>query len=345
MTVTRHPTGQDLMCLVCLKPAQDIDHVVNRGSGGSKERDVPENKVPLCRECHELKTQGYINTEIKWAADGRVYRWQRRLFKDNEGSLPWIVVPVEVSQRYKCLVLSEASNGQESPRPAASSEEGSGDAEGVAGTQQASKAAEEEAPVMSDDALCPHVGPVLSTKEESDEKARDTGRGPDIDSREHLRGVRGSQLTHEQRVAVAKAIKDTEWNRQWFAGDTGNLWIEQLGESAEQYLYDFGYVHESLANILRVCAAIKPAFRYGTLRFSHHVVVYDQPPEVRMDWLAECELNGWSVAEFRRQVKGSKPRVKRYSVEELREKRQEWWPSLGRVTNTLIAFLDWLEGA
>ncbi len=109
MTVTRHPTGQDLMCLVCLKPAQDIDHVVNRGSGGSKERDVPENKVPLCRECHELKTQGYINTEIKWAADGRVYRWQRRLFKDNEGSLPWIVVPVEVSQRYKCLVLSAAA--------------------------------------------------------------------------------------------------------------------------------------------------------------------------------------------------------------------------------------------
>ena len=64
MSLTRHPTGQDLMCLVCLKPAQDIDHVVNRGMGGSKERDVPENKVPLCRECHDLKTEGRIKTRV-----------------------------------------------------------------------------------------------------------------------------------------------------------------------------------------------------------------------------------------------------------------------------------------
>ena len=175
-----------------------------------------------------------------------------------------------------------------------------------------------------------------STKEESDgERAapKDSPSDPKVDSAAGVpvgldsgdgdRPVDGdsrnpSNLTHEQRVAIAQAIKDTEWNRQWFAGDTGNLWIEQLGESAEQYLSDFGYQPESLANILRVCAAIKPPYRNGNLRFSHHVVVYDQPPEVRMDWLAECEANEWSVAEFRRQVKGTKPRVKRWSLEELR---------------------------
>ena len=51
MTVTHTPTGADLACLICHSPNDiDLDHVVNRGMGGSKERDVPENKVPLCRE-------------------------------------------------------------------------------------------------------------------------------------------------------------------------------------------------------------------------------------------------------------------------------------------------------
>ena len=35
--------------------------------------------------------------------------------------------------------------------------------------------------------------------------------------------------------------------------------------------------------------------------------------------LAECEEEQWSVAEFRRQVKGTKPRVKRWAVTEMRE--------------------------
>ena len=133
-----------------------------------------------------------------------------------------------------------------------------------------------------------------------------------------------STLTHEQRVAIAQAIKDTEWNRQWFAGDTGNLWIEELGESAEQYLSDFGYVHESLANILRVCAAIPPPYRNGNLRFSHHVVVAGENLEDVEMWLDKCAEEQWSVAEFRRQVKGTKPRVKRWSAAEIAQERQAW---------------------
>ena len=108
MTVTRAPTGQDLICLVCHKPAQDIDHVVNRGMGGSKERDVPENKVPLCRECHELKTVGHIETEVgTHPEEGLSYRWRKK------GADIWIGARVEVSQRYKCLVpvLSAAAEG------------------------------------------------------------------------------------------------------------------------------------------------------------------------------------------------------------------------------------------
>lgn len=149
-------------------------------------------------------------------------------------------------------------------------------------------------------------------------------------------------LTHEQRVAIVQQIKDAEWNRQWIAGDTGNAWITELGEEAEQYLSDFGYVHESLANILRVCAAIPPPYRNVNLRFSHHVVVYQENREDMEMWLDRCEEEQWSVAEFRRQVKGTKPRVKRWNLEELRGKAKEWegqWEDGGGDT---LDFLDWL---
>ena len=113
MTITHSPTGHDLACIVCGKPGPglDIDHVVNRGSGGSKERDVPENKVPLCRPCHLAKTVGTIKTRVEkvpalpvqsdnWTLN---YSWHRRdsdlIFR----------VPVQVSERYRCLIPCEAA--------------------------------------------------------------------------------------------------------------------------------------------------------------------------------------------------------------------------------------------
>ncbi len=106
-SVTRHPTGQDLACLICLKADNiDIDHVVNRGMGGSKERDVPENKVPLCRGCHQAKTNGVLETNVYTGAGEEhiYYQWRR-----NVDRAPWQNVPVEISTRYKCLVLSAAA--------------------------------------------------------------------------------------------------------------------------------------------------------------------------------------------------------------------------------------------
>ena len=90
-----------LVCVVCLKPgpALDLDHIVNRGMGGSKERDVPENKITLCRECHELKTLGRIKTTVKQLnMDTWVYSWKRA------GADVAIRTLVKVDKRYGCLV-------------------------------------------------------------------------------------------------------------------------------------------------------------------------------------------------------------------------------------------------
>ena len=46
--------GEDdfISCEVCEKRAVDVHHINCRGMGGSKEKDVIENLMGLCRECH-----------------------------------------------------------------------------------------------------------------------------------------------------------------------------------------------------------------------------------------------------------------------------------------------------
>lgn len=42
-----------IACEVCESEAVDIHHIQARGMGGSKHRDVIENLMALCRDCHE----------------------------------------------------------------------------------------------------------------------------------------------------------------------------------------------------------------------------------------------------------------------------------------------------
>lgn len=280
LAITRAPTGQDLVCLVCHKQAQDIDHVVNRGMGGSKARDVPENRVALCRGCHEAKTMGVLETKVESRGDNLwAYFWRRK-----GADAPWLHVPVEVSQRYKCLVgRLEESDGVDDASLAAHVSDSGADVPG-GGLGSGAQATPSDKPAA-------HSG---------DDAANDSQPNP----------VRpgDTSLTHEQRVAIAATIKGTEWHRQFYAGDTALAWRQAIGEEAEQYICDFGYVQETIANIIRVCEAMPNFLRRDELRFSHHVVVYDLNREDMDEWLDKCVEEGWSVKAFREAVKGVKPK-------------------------------------
>ncbi len=231
MTVTRAPTGQDLKCLVCHKQAQDIDHVVNRGMGGSKKRDVPENKVPLCRECHELKTLGRIETWVRFGeSSGWTYCWQKA---DSDTT---IRVPVEVSQRYKCLVLSAAAEPERSRAQAGSEDDGTMEAtfessvppvstkgsaaapstgsleeesDGEPNGEKANVSALSDAPKDNDilaedgDRDLPRVLPE-ARRGVSDEHPRGKRQRAADDQHAESPSNSSQPLTHEQRVAIAK---------------------------------------------------------------------------------------------------------------------------------------------
>ena len=51
------------ICVVCGRPATDVDHIVPKVEGGS---DAEENLQPLCRACHLKKTARDINRRKSW---------------------------------------------------------------------------------------------------------------------------------------------------------------------------------------------------------------------------------------------------------------------------------------
>jgi hypothetical protein len=199
----------------------------------------------------------------------------------------------------------------------------------------------------------------IATKEESGERqVRDAGSGegvpegeargdtatgrPARDAADNRDGGRGSplgargggdaspSLTHEQRVAIARHIKDAKQRSPFFAGDTANLWEEELGEDFWNiYANEFGYTYPSLRNVMRVCKKIPPDQRHDEMSFAHQELLKNTDIETREAWLERSFEEEWPVKRLREELVAeglltAKPRVKRWSLEELREKARGW---------------------
>jgi hypothetical protein len=368
--VTRHPTGQDLICLVCGKQAQDIDHVVNRGSGGSKERDIPTNKVPLCRECHDLKTVGRIETRIRAGEFEDGYRWFTYSW-NRTGSSVEITIAVEVSQRYKCLVksdsvLSDGAEAAEGSGAQAGSEDG-----GLKGaafespvppvSTKASSApspsagSKEESDGMGDDGLGVHgsgsrgdisgggVGEPTETSPPNKPPATSRDSAPNDSQHRPVLHSDGS-LTHEQRVAIAQEIKNAQQRRQFLAGDTANAWDEELNEDFwNLYANEFGYTYPSLRNVMRVCKRIPPDQRHDEMSFGHHEAVKTFDIETRDAWLERAFGEEWPVKRLREELVAegllkAKAKTRKWALEQLREAAKEWG-----ANGPVQEFLEWLQ--
>ena len=187
-SVARTPTRDELFCAICHSPGPlDIDHIVNRGMGGSQERDVPTNKIALCRTCHELKTIGRIKTftdaspmlEQPW-----FYCWRKA-----DSDLV-IRVPVRVDERHQCLVPNseaEATDGSSLEVQQASASELAGEGErsvpveGLAPEQANPPAAPAGPGLTNDTAVGAQPGPALMDAG-GEESQSVKGSPPSVDS-------------------------------------------------------------------------------------------------------------------------------------------------------------------
>ncbi len=298
MTIDRAPTGEALTCLHCGKPGPglDLDHVVNRQMGGSKKRDVPENKVPLCRRCHELKTLGKVKTRVK----DNIYQWRYG------ASDYWVPITVEVDKRHGCLVKSGGS----------SSVAESNNQISVRGLKAGTLTSATEPEVSGESAEAENQRP---------------GRGAAVGQVGIVSSASApsSELTHEQRMEIAASIKDAQERRQFRAGDTALDWEKELGEGFwNLYANEFGYTYPSLRNAMRVCEAIPPERRHYKMTYSHHVAVYQLDSETQEAWLERAHSEEWTVSQMREEMRAegllpAKTKQKRWTATELKKLVEE----------------------
>lgn len=138
MSVTSTPLHDAMVCISCGVPATvrglDKAHVQSRARRPDL-KEAPDNQVLMCRRCHDamdrehkfrLVIEDGFCVKQEWSDEVADFADVRR-------------VRVVVDKKRGHLVPEENS-GKESPRPAASPAEGSGDAEGPTGAQQAKEA-------------------------------------------------------------------------------------------------------------------------------------------------------------------------------------------------------------
>ena len=185
------------------------------------------------------------------------------------------------------------------------------------------------------------------------------GRDSPIDSKRGDGGDNPHPLTHEQRVAIAQQIRDAQQRRQFLAGDTANAWEEELNEEFwNLYANEFGYTYPSVRNVMRVCKSIPPHQRHVEMSFAHHEAVKAFDSETREAWLERAFDEEWPVKRLREELVAegllkTKPRVKRWALEELRTDWARYW--LARdlkdvkwdkdslINIAFSTFLKWLE--
>ena len=366
-TVSFCPAKKDVdwhRCWVCGALEIEHHHVKSRGMGGSKKRrDDPLNVVALCHKHHELVTLHECSDDIlDFPGRGKVY-----VYFDLHGNT-LIERALSTKEESDETVVDAADSGD-------ASDDSGADAPGNRGS---AVRLEEESDGLQDSASDPKVdsetsvprgsdrrdsgGPVvgdrdsvpLTHEEESDGQVANTNaeRGG-VATRSQSSNPLGRPLTHEQRVAIAQAIKHTKQQHSFLAGDTANLWEEELGEDFwNRYANEFGYTYPSLRNVMRVCKAIPPDQRHDEMSFAAHEALKNCDRETREAWLERAFEEEWPVKRLREELvtEGlltAKKKTRKWSLEELRGRVSD--AQHGEMTCCEFDgaetdhFLDWLE--
>ena len=289
MTVTHQPTALDLACIICRKPGPglDIDHIVNRGMGGSKERDVPANKAPLCRPCHLAKTVGTIKTwvddKLKGSYPGRIYCWRKR-----DSDLVFRI-PVEISARYGCLVPCDGADDTDSHssvQPSVPSQAGEGTPPRTPLVQIASV-----------------PSPALMNGEGA-ERGLSSNAAPLTPS--------PFSLTWDDWAEEGRCLRDegemlrqktTEWCFR--VGDWVNRGEQTFGESAHQLIDEVGLSYWNIAKYASIARRVPPENRLDArqnITLEHYKLAAQLPAESQAAFLSTAAKTGLSASRLKEQL-------------------------------------------
>jgi hypothetical protein len=92
----------------------------------------------------------------------------------------------------------------------------------------------------------------------------------------------------------------------WLVGDGLNYGERRWGEMYAQAILVTDWAYQRLADAKWVAAAVPQENRRYNLTWTHHKHVAKLPPVAQDEWLAQADENGWSTAELRGRMNGTK---------------------------------------
>jgi len=351
------PTNPDWHhCLLDGNNVIEHHHCEPRGMGGSKSRKMYKlGVVPLCPRHHKEVTEHRWSDEIRETPAGRFYVQIR----EHEAKAYPLGAVTGEGETTKLGVEAVPSRVLNLPSPAgASGASSDGDENGIAGPDVPVSSSSPGAPVsgrasgplagtdIAEPAITSPSGGANEVAKGISEPTSSVSAPPLISESLKPNGlVLPDEFTFEEWTNLAHMVAGMNTNRQWWAGDL-ILAGERFGERATHYWNGLGYRYESLANCVRVCRRFPRPLRHEGLQFSHHAIVYAQDDKEARSWLLKAQDGAWTVRQLREAVYGRKPKVKRWTVEELKAALGEW-PGIRAVRNNgrkyAEAFLETLE--
>ena len=143
-------------------------------------------------------------------------------------------------------------------------------------------------------------------------------------------------------VYLGLSIRDATDGLRFAIGDWMNNGEGRLGEEVYGYLRAFKDV--TVRQYSWVAAMVPRDTRVTDLDWSHHRAVAALESGEQKEWLEKAQEGNLTSKELYRAIHGEKPRVKKWTLEELRELGQRFDKTTRTLGDAWYAFLNWLEG-
>lgn len=123
-------------------------------------------------------------------------------------------------------------------------------------------------------------------------------------------------VSQDEWLDVGLQLKKLDESIQWNLGDLCEFARYAWGMTYDDMAQRLDYEEQTLRTYAYVAQAVDPLIRINSLSHAHHRLVAsirrkDGTPDTEMqgEWLHRAAENNWTLAEFRKQLKGEKPRL------------------------------------
>lgn len=109
---------------------------------------------------------------------------------------------------------------------------------------------------------------------------------------------------------TGKMLQSVQGSIQWLIGDWLNMAQPEYGNTQE-YAEQLGFDIDTIYEYKSVSKSVQIWVRTQNLSYGHHKLVRSMAEDDQQYWLNQAEINEWSIAKLRSEIKGKKKSTKK----------------------------------